>query len=97
MGGSVADWDRLYRQTLLHMKPGGWIEVQEYEGRIVSEDDTDLEMCPFIRRWHAVVVEASLIFRRSMDITGPLKPKMIEAGFIDVHDDVYKVHNITHF
>jgi SAM-dependent methyltransferase len=26
MHGAIADWDKLYRQALAHLKPGGWIQ-----------------------------------------------------------------------
>jgi SAM-dependent methyltransferase len=91
MGGSIADWDKLFNQAYSHVKPEGWFEVQEYESRIVSEDDPELLKCPYIRQWTKVVVDASVKFGRSTNVTGPLKSKMIKAGFIGVQDDVYKV------
>src|SRR4051794_18689006 len=29
--GSIRDWPRLYQQIFDHLKPGGWVEFQEYE------------------------------------------------------------------
>lgn len=91
MGGSISNWDRLCSQAVEHLKPGGWIELQEYEGRIVSEDDPELEKCPNILLWQKTVVEASLRFGRSMDITSSLKENLSKTGLLDVQDDVYKV------
>ena len=91
MGGSISNWERLCAQAFEHLKPGGWIELQEYEGRIVSEDDPELSKCPNILMWQKTVVEASLRFGRSMDITSDLKENLSKAGCVDVKDDVYKV------
>jgi trans-aconitate methyltransferase len=32
IAGSIKDWPRRYKQIYEHLKPGGWIELQEYEG-----------------------------------------------------------------
>lgn len=31
MGGSIRDWKILYREIFKHLKPGAWVEIQEYE------------------------------------------------------------------
>lgn len=91
MGGSISNWKRLDRRAYEYLKPGGWFEQQEYEGRIVSETDPSLSKCPNILLWQRTVIEASLKFGKSSDITGDLKQNLKIAGFVDVRDDVYKV------
>ncbi|OCK77654.1 S-adenosyl-L-methionine-dependent methyltransferase [Lepidopterella palustris CBS 459.81] len=31
LGGSISDWPKLIGQAYTHLKPGGWIELQEFE------------------------------------------------------------------
>jgi predicted methyltransferase len=35
-GGSIADWRKLFRQCMDNLKPGGWVEVMDFEGKPVS-------------------------------------------------------------
>ena len=34
VAGSIKDWPRLYRQIHMHLNPGGWVEMHEYEGML---------------------------------------------------------------
>jgi trans-aconitate methyltransferase len=91
MGGSISDWDELYRQAYQHLRPGGWIEMQEYEAWISSEDDPTLSKCPYTSQWQQLCDEASTKFGRRLNVASEQKQNLIRAGFIDVQDDVYKV------
>ncbi|EKG20592.1 Methyltransferase type 11 [Macrophomina phaseolina MS6] len=90
LAGSIGDWAKLYAQAYANLKPGGWIEVQEYEGRLAS-DDGSLERAPFLKRWEAVMDEASSKFGKRFDVAEQQKRFLEDAGFVDVRDDVYKV------
>ena len=91
MGGSIANWDALYRQAYTHLKPGGWIEMQEYEGWIWSEDDPLLTKCPYVAQWQQVIDEATAKFGKRLNVAPEQKQNLVNAGFVDVQDDVYKV------
>jgi len=91
MGGSIANWDALYRQAYTHLKPGGWIEMQEYEAWIWSDDDPLLAKCPYVAQWQQLCDEASMKFGRRLNVATEQKQNLIKAGFVDVQDDVYKV------
>jgi SAM-dependent methyltransferase len=91
MGGSVKDWERLYRQAYEHIKPGGWIEIQEYEAWIRSDDDPELKKCTSVPLWQEVVDEASIKFGKRINVAEKQKQYLIDAGFVDVRDDLYKV------
>jgi SAM-dependent methyltransferase len=43
LGGSIGDWPRLYSEVYKHLKPGGWLEMQEYEAWVKSDDDPEME------------------------------------------------------
>lgn len=38
--GGISNWPEFYRQALLNLKPGGWMEMQEHECWLNSDDDT---------------------------------------------------------
>ncbi|OAP59306.1 hypothetical protein AYL99_06604 [Fonsecaea erecta] len=91
MVGSIKDWDRLYQQALRSLNPGGWLEMQEYETWLKSDDDPDLVRAPYLKRWQDEVNEASRVFGKDLDVAKEQKQRLIDAGFTDVRDDVYKV------
>ncbi|KAJ5097631.1 hypothetical protein N7456_008352 [Penicillium angulare] len=90
LGGSIADWPQLLQQASAHLKPGGWIELQEFEVTLKSDDDSMRlapTLCEFIGQLH----EASAKFHRPMNIAEGHRQRLVEAGFEDVRDEVYKV------
>lgn len=90
LGGAIADWNRLLHQSYLYLRPGGWIELQEFEVTLKSDDDSlrlAPTLCEFLDQLHA----ASEAFHRPMNIAEGHRQRLIEAGFEDVRDEVYKV------
>jgi trans-aconitate methyltransferase len=91
LAGSIRDWPRLYEQAFKHLRPGGWIEAQEHDVRISSDDDT-VESAKDLARFFKQVDEASEKSGKKMDVVAESQKQwMIDAGFVDVHDVVYKV------
>ncbi|PVH70396.1 S-adenosyl-L-methionine-dependent methyltransferase [Cadophora sp. DSE1049] len=89
--GSIRDWDRLYGQIYQHLKPGGWLEMQEYEAWVKSDDDPELLNAPAVLQWQQLVDEATVIFGKKLNMADTVKQRFIDAGFEDVREDVYKV------
>ncbi|KAJ5817017.1 hypothetical protein N7447_009250 [Penicillium robsamsonii] len=90
LGGAIADWPRLMRQSYEHLRPGGWIELQEFEVMLKSDDDSMClapALCEFLER----LTQASEAFHRPMNIAEGHWQRLVEAGFEDVRDEVYKV------
>ncbi|KAJ5355250.1 uncharacterized protein N7496_012462 [Penicillium cataractarum] len=90
LGGAIADWPRLLRQAYKHLKPGGWIELQEFEVMLKSDDDT-LKLAPTLCEYLRRLQEASEAFQRPMNIAEGHRGRLVEAGFEKVRDEVYKV------
>ncbi len=88
--GSVADWPEFFSQAYQNLKPGGWLEMQEYETWIFSDDDT-IEKAPSVRNWCQGVDEGSIKFGKRFRTAQHHKQWMQEAGFIDVREEIYKV------
>jgi SAM-dependent methyltransferase len=94
LGGSIGDWPKLIQQSYRHLRPGGWLELQEFEVTLKSDDDTlklAPNLCEFIDKLHV----ASEMFKKPMNIAESHKDKMIAAGFEDVRDDIFKVSQTT--
>ena len=90
MGGSISDWNKLFAQSLEHMSPGGWIEVQEHAVDILSEDG---EVPPFTKEMMEKVKEAAKVFGKEMNVAETMYDNLIRAGFEEVQEDKYKVRS----
>lgn len=90
MAGSIGNWDRLIQQAYDNLCPGGWIELQEFDVWIYSDDGT-LANAPFCCQWQQKIDEASTKFGKKMNIACCYKGQMEALGFVDVVDDIYKV------
>lgn len=90
LAGGIGDWDRLLRQAYNHVKPGGWVEVQEAEAWIRSDDGTH-EHAQITMEFQRKLRDASSRFGKGLDVAGGIGGRMRELGFVDVVDDVYKV------
>ncbi|OQE23218.1 hypothetical protein PENSTE_c009G01792 [Penicillium steckii] len=90
LGGAIADWNRLLHQGYRYLRPGGWIELQEFEVTLKSDDDS-LRLAPTLCEFLGQLHKASEAFHRPMNIAEGHRQRLIEAGFEDVRDEVYKV------
>ncbi|KAF4153281.1 hypothetical protein CNMCM6069_001044 [Aspergillus lentulus] len=89
LGGGIGDWNRFLRQAYRHTKPGGWVEIQEYETWIRSDDGT-IQRAPMLLDWQQKIDAASTQFGRPMNVASSLAGWMQEVGFVNVTDDSYK-------
>ncbi|BDD55176.1 hypothetical protein MPDQ_007670 [Monascus purpureus] len=89
LAGGIADWDRMLQQAFAHVKPGGWVEIQECEPFIVSDDATH-ELAVVTQEWHRKLRGASRQFGKALDVVSSIGWRMQRAGFVNVIDDVYK-------
>lgn len=90
LGGAIADWPRLMRQSYEHLRPGGWVELQEFEVMLKSDDDS-IRLAPALCEFLDRLTQASEAFHRPMNIAEGHRQRLVEAGFEDVRDEVYKV------
>lgn len=90
LAGGIGDWKRLLKQAYNHLKPGGWVEFQEYEIKFTSDDGTHV-LAPMIIDWGEKMDEVSEKFGKPMNIATDLGGIVQEVGFTNVTDDVYKV------
>lgn len=88
--GGIGDWKQFLQQAYRHLKPGGWVEVQEYEAWVWSDDGTH-ERAVKLQEWQKLLDSSSQMFGRRMNIAPALAGWMRESGFTNVTDDIYKV------
>lgn len=88
--GSIADWPRLFSQAFESLKPGGYLEMQEYYGHVFSDDNT-LVKVPFLADYVEKLNEAAEKLGKPLRIANKLKGMMEDAGFEDVQEEIHKV------
>lgn len=86
--GSIREWAKLYQQVY---NPGGWIEMQEYEGLIFSDDDPELKKSPYILEWQTNLDEATASIGKKLAVARKQKNFLQEAGFVNVKDKIFQV------
>ncbi|KAF2755447.1 S-adenosyl-L-methionine-dependent methyltransferase [Pseudovirgaria hyperparasitica] len=87
----IRDWSRIFQQTFLHLKPGGWIECQEacFPPRCVSNPLLTPEDSPYLDWSNRLIRAASLI---GVDLTAPrsFSDHLQNCGFVDIRAHQYK-------
>lgn len=88
--GGIADWPEFYNNALRSLKPGGWMEMQEHECWINSDDDT-IEKAVWCKEWIKNVDDASTKVGKRLNVAHLHRQWMEDAGFVDVNEVVYKI------
>ncbi|PYH40229.1 class I SAM-dependent methyltransferase [Aspergillus saccharolyticus JOP 1030-1] len=84
----VMDWHRLIRQAYDHLKPGGYLELQESAVWAWSDDGT-LTMDSPLMEYLMALNDAGHMIGRELNIYIDLKPWLLAHGFEDVHEQTY--------
>ncbi|KAI1612920.1 S-adenosyl-L-methionine-dependent methyltransferase [Exophiala viscosa] len=90
-GFSVRSWPHLYQQAMESLRPGGWIENQELDVQVLSDDNTmpeDSKVQEWVRLWNEGMGVVGMTGRCDPEV---LAQQMREAGFINVHVKRYKM------
>jgi len=85
----VTNWDELFRQMLVHTKPGGWVEVVERSICPRSDDDT-VGPDHFFTLWGKTIMGCGDKWKKSFRIWEESKSRMIHAGFQNVTEARFK-------
>ncbi|KAK4096425.1 S-adenosyl-L-methionine-dependent methyltransferase [Parathielavia hyrcaniae] len=78
--GCVRDWERLYAECLRCLKPGGWLELQEFALPIAGNDAPLPADCVW-HDWGAVFREAGRRMGRSFEVADHWEEWLRGAGF----------------
>lgn len=90
LSGAINDWGKLSKQCYAHTQPGGWVEFQEPQAWVESDDDS-MSRAPNIVQWQNLIDKAAAGFGKSTRIAHTLKEHMLGAGFVDVQEKVVKL------
>ncbi|KAH0846300.1 putative methyltransferase [Fonsecaea pedrosoi] len=83
LASSVRDWPRLVRQSFENLKPGGWVEFQEWDTHIYSKDDSLAEDAALFKFHHYTCGRRTAAGYDSQP--GPkVEGWLRDAGFINV-------------
>ncbi|EEH06366.1 methyltransferase [Histoplasma capsulatum var. duboisii H88] len=90
IGGSIGDWGKLLSQCMEHLKPGGWLEIQEPEAWMSSDDDT-MARATAASEVQILCNAAAKKFGKEINMAHKFKQMLIDAGFEDVREEIFKV------
>lgn len=83
-GFAVRDWKEFFQETYKAIKPGGWVESQEFDLMTFTDDDT-LPSDSNILKWCRLMNEGGLKGGFKLRITSDeIKAAMEETGFTDI-------------
>ncbi|TEA17468.1 putative methyltransferase tdiE [Colletotrichum sidae] len=94
MFSGIRDWARYIRRCYENLEPGGYLEIQETDVHIRSDDDS-LKTEHALYRWGDLLMEGALKLGAAYLDPPTLKDLMIEAGFEDVSMSLYKFPSNT--
>ncbi|KAJ5804834.1 S-adenosyl-L-methionine-dependent methyltransferase [Penicillium riverlandense] len=83
-------WATLYQQCYDNLEPGGWIEQMEFDIRVKSDDDT-LQEDSVLANWGETFIGCAERAGRPLTIQETMRASIEKAGFVDVHEHIYKV------
>lgn len=90
LAGCVKDFPDVYGRIKNNLKPGGWVEMVDFPAELYSDDDS-MEKAPNVAEWTRLQKEASAKFGKEMNIAHRHKQWMIDAGYKNVTEEVFKV------
>ena len=90
LAGSVKDFPVLFKRTIDNLKPGGWVELVDAPFGFFSDDGT-LEKAPNLKELARLHEEASQKFGKEMNSVYSHKQRLIDVGFKNVKEEIYKV------
>lgn len=92
MYGSFSNeqWRLLYKQAYNNLAPGGWIEQMEVD-TVWRCDDGTLPTNSLLAGWDKMVYPLCEKMGKPIDTYHHFKSRIEKAGFINVHEKLYKV------
>jgi len=89
LAGAIKDWPALIAQAYNHLEPGGWLEFCEFEVWVNCQNE--VEVPRMIQKWQTLLQEAGEKIGRTFIVAVHQKKWLENAGFVNVHEDVYRV------
>jgi metalloendopeptidase OMA1, mitochondrial len=91
LSGCFADFrQQIVKRAFDYLEPGGWMESQELYPTVYCDDDTLKPDNAFLE-WSNQVDEAWMTVGRPIRIGNKLKDWYKSVGFVDVHEEIFKL------
>jgi Methyltransferase domain len=92
LAGSVRDWPKLMQQCYNNLSPGGWVEFEDWDYTPRMPNGSTQLPDNYVKRWHTTVIAGCEEKTGALANPGPLlKDLLLNAGFVDVHEHIFKV------
>ncbi|KAK7529926.1 S-adenosyl-L-methionine-dependent methyltransferase [Phyllosticta citribraziliensis] len=88
--GCFEDFRDVIRKSYRYLKPGGWMESQEVYPTLYCDDGTMSDDFPFME-WTRTQDSAAMNIGRPLRIANKLKRWYEQQGFVDIHEEVFKL------
>ncbi|KAJ5656700.1 hypothetical protein N7507_008650 [Penicillium longicatenatum] len=88
--GAIRDHDKLFQRAFNNLTPNGWFEMASMEVNTHSDDGTHTNARCLVESVKNLQT-SSIGFGKDMNSVGTWKRRFEETGFINVHEDVYKL------
>ncbi|KAF2814278.1 putative Trans-aconitate 2-methyltransferase [Mytilinidion resinicola] len=88
--GCFQDFREIIAKAYKYLKPGGWMESQEYMSTVYCDDGTMRTDNKFAE-WTKTQDQAAMSIGRPLRIANKLKRWYEQAGFVDVHEEIFKL------
>ncbi|KAG0634483.1 S-adenosyl-L-methionine-dependent methyltransferase, partial [Tuber brumale] len=90
LNGGIKDWGRLIKQAFKALKPGGWLDIAEYECELRS-DDGSLSAQSSLCKYYELINAAADKIGQEFKIAASLDDFILGAGFDKVRHEEMKV------
>jgi SAM-dependent methyltransferase len=85
----IRDWPRLFRQSWDHLKPGGWVELQELRMPCRCDDGTAPRESPLIN-WSHIIVDSLATTGIDPVASDKFEQQLAEQGFVNIKAETIK-------
>ncbi|PUU78206.1 S-adenosyl-L-methionine-dependent methyltransferase [Tuber borchii] len=90
LNGGIKNWGKLIKQSFDPLKPGGWLDVAEYECRLRCDDGT-LPVDSSLHRYYDLVNEAADKLGQEFKVAASLDSFILDAGFDKMSHEEMKI------
>ncbi|KAF2250247.1 S-adenosyl-L-methionine-dependent methyltransferase [Trematosphaeria pertusa] len=82
---SIRDWSKLMRQCFKYVKPGGWVEFQDFDTRFYTTSGGEYNKDTTIGQWADRIADGLRKFGVEPDPGPQIETWVKDAGFTNVH------------
>ncbi|KAJ4112519.1 hypothetical protein NW768_011686 [Fusarium equiseti] len=88
--GCIANEEQFFQRAFENLTSGGYLEMKAQRGFFMSDDDS-IKKAVNAEVWAEAMRDSSNKFGKPIDSVPGWKEKMINAGFVDVHQEIRKI------